>query len=515
MKTSLLTVLLACIMLSSYSSPTFPSEKERKHTTRMDLFKPFPERERETEAKTSRMLGTLDFGAILIRNSAQADSMIVRSFEAKNGSWELFMKEVPFYQGASTTIAEMEQWYFDSMSYAPEIKQKATYDDKGRPTRIEMLYFYDGNWVPYFAFEEQFNDLDEVIFDAMYYYDEDAQEWIMLFGFRAIEEYNQNGALILRIWEDYFIDEWFKLYKEEFVLNEQDIIIEIIEYSYNWDDTWEKEYHLVMELCENNMWQQGYSYVWNWFDEEWVLELKYLEFEWFDFSRMLFSHVHVMANADLFDDWDDWKANDDVEWVNFMRMTAEYHDTGLPTLRLIEGWYDDGSAGFWQPDIKMEYAYDHHLNVVYDMFSFYDGDEWEVLYAYRLDMEYHEDGSIKSFIYYATSDEWKDDLNPLLHYTYYYGDDSTVAPIVDQPLFDLKVFPNPASHMVSFELPKHIDFSFIAIIGVDGRIVQTHHTASFAGSQTVSLDVSALTNGIYFVRVQGPAGQQTARFIKR
>jgi len=514
MKTTLLSFILVFALFSGYSQ-NIPLEKEKKHTTRMARFK--PSAERETDAKASKMLGTLDFGAILIRNSARADSIMVNSFETKNGSWEPFLKEIPFYQGTSTIIDEMEQWYFDGMGYVPEIKTKATYDDQGRPTRIEMHYYDDGSWIPVFAIEEQFNALGEVIYDAIYFFDVEEEAWILFFGSRAIEEYNDNDALVLRIWENFFMDEWELDYKEAFILNEDDVIVEIIEYYYDdYDDLWEKEYRMVLELCENNMWQQGYSYVWDWFEEEWVLELKYLEFEWFDFSRLLFTHLHVMADADLFDDWDDWKGDEDVEWVNYMRMTAEYHETGLPILRLIEGWHGDGDEGAWQPDIKMEYAYDHLLNTVYDMSSYHDGSGWVMMYGYQLDMEYHEDGSIKSILYSATWDEWKNDLNPLMHYIYYYSDDTTDVPIVDRPVLNqLKVYPNPAIHTINIDLSESQGFTALAIIGADGRIVRTYNPASFSGSQQVSLDVSGLTNGIYFVRVQGPAGQQTTRFIKR
>ncbi len=512
MKTSLLTLLLACIMLPGYGSQVIPSAKERKHTTRTDLLRPPVEREAETKA--FGMLGTLDFGAIFVRNSARADTIIVKSFETKDGTWEPFMKEVPFYQGTSTIIDEMEQWYYDDTDYELELKNIAVYDDQGRPERLET-YLYDGTeWLPILAFEEQYNDLGEIISDIIYLYDYDTEEWYILFGFRAVEEYNDNGALTLRIWEDFFMDEWTQVYKEEFILNEQDVIVEIIEYYYDdWDDSWEKVYRVVMDLCENNMWQQGYSYVWNWFDEEWVLELKYVEFEWFDFSRMLFTFVHVMADADLIDD--DWKSDEDVEWINYMRMTAEYEENGLPLFRLIEDWYGDADEGVWQPDVKMDYAYDHLGNVTLDMFSIHDGYEWLMVDGFQLDMEYHEDGSIKSILYNATRDEYKRGLNPLLHFTYVYGDDSTDAPVVDLPAFDIKVYPNPASNLINLELPDDSGYTHISILSADGRVVQSRNLSGVAGSQLVSLDVSGLNNGIYFVRVQGPAGQQTTRFIKR
>ncbi len=511
MKTTLLSLLIACIMLPVYGSHFTPPVKERQYTTRMDMLRPSVEREAGTKAPG--MFGDLDFGAIFVRNSVQADTLMVKSFDTKDGSWVPFMKEIPFYQGASTITEVTEQWFLEGTDYVPEIKNIAFYDDHDRPTRLEMHHYHDGDWFPVFAIDEQYNEIGEIIYDAVYAYDMDAGGWTMLFGFRATEEYNENGALVLRTWEEFFFEGWVPVFKEEFILNEEDVVVEIIEYYYDdWDNHWEKEYRVVLDLCEENKWQQGYSYVWNWFDEEWELEIKYVDFEWFDFSRMLFTHVHVMADASLFDDW---KGDDEVEWVNYVRMTAEYHETGLPLLRLSEDWHGDVHEGEWQPDFKMEYAYDHLLNTVYEMSSFHDGSDWQKMNGHQLDMEYHEDGSIKSFIFHATRDEWKNELNPLLHYTYHYADDTTDAPVVEMPQFDLRLFPNPASSRINVELPGDFDCSRVSIIGADGRIVQTYKPAQMGGSRQLSLDVSGLTSGIYFVRVQGPAGHQSARFIKR
>ncbi len=514
MKTTLLSLLIVCIMLPGYASQLIPSAKERKHTTRTDLLRPPVERECEPETKAFGMSKTLDSGAIFVQNSARADTIIVKLFETKGGSWEPFMKEVPFYQGTTTIIDEMEQWFYEGFDYELELKNIAAYDDKGRPTRLETHLYDDGEWLPVIAFEEQYNELGEIISDIMYLYDYEQEEWYILLGFRALEEYNENGALTLRIWEDCFWGEWIPGYKEEFILNEQDVIVEIIEYYYDeLDETWEKVYRVVMELCENNMWQQGHSYIWNWFDEEWELEIKYVEFEWFDFSRMLLTFVHVMADAELIDD--NWKGDDDVEWVNYMRMTAEYLDTGLPLFRLIENWHGDADGGAWQPDVKMEYAYDHLGNVTLDMFSTHDGHEWLMVDGFHLEMEYHDDGSIKSIIYNGTRSEYKNGLNPLLQFIYVYSDDTTDAPVVALPALDIKVYPNPASNLINVELPDDSAYTHISIISADGRIVQSRDLSGYAGSQLVSLDVSGLTSGIYFVHVQGSAGQQTTRFIKR
>lgn len=519
MKQILLSLFLVAVLYPGFSQNA-PSMKERKHTTKSAQFR--KQTESELTQKLVQKTYLFEHGAIAIKNNAQADSMLVKVHDQKSESWEPYMKEVPFYEGQSALIDELEQWYFENNSYRPEVKYKTGYDDRDRLVRVETHLRQDKGWMPFFATEYAYDDLDEEVFYGHYFYNEQAGEWEMVFGFRAQDEHNANGAIVLRTWEYYMGGAWLPEYKEEFVLNEQDVIIEIIESFYDeYFDEWEYEYRLTMELCENGMWEQGYGYMWDWWEEEWLPESKFIDIEWHDFSRMQFLQIAVMVNPDVWDDDDDWKNYDDIEWVLFMRQTHEYNDHGLMTLMLYEFWLNDDWKEEWYPFMKSEMHYDHLLNIVFESFSLFDGLDWMVLFGYEFEMDYNTDGSVKAFVFNEIGmdwddwDEWKYELIPVIQYVYYYGDDTTDIPLVKLPVAaDLKVYPNPASSHIHVELPEGNEYVEVAIFGVDGRQVAAYSLSGFSASQPVHIDVSGLKNGLYFVRVQGSAAQLATRFLK-
>ncbi len=230
MKRILLSLFLAAILYPVFSQ-NVPSMKEKKHITKSAPLR----KQSESEVLPKHMQKTelFELGAIAIKNSAQADSMLISIYEEKSESWEPYMKEIPFYDGLSTLIDELEQWYFENNAYQPELKHKTGYDDQERLTRVETHMSQNGGWMPFYAAEYAYDDLDEEVFYGFYHYNDQTDEWEMMYGFRAQDEHNENGAIAERTWEYFYGNEWLPDWKEVYVLNEQDVIIEIIEYEYD------------------------------------------------------------------------------------------------------------------------------------------------------------------------------------------------------------------------------------------------------------------------------------------
>ncbi|UPT67737.1 MAG: T9SS type A sorting domain-containing protein [Sphingobacteriales bacterium JAD_PAG50586_3] len=71
------------------------------------------------------------------------------------------------------------------------------------------------------------------------------------------------------------------------------------------------------------------------------------------------------------------------------------------------------------------------------------------------------------------------------------------------------MFPNPANNVVNLQLdlkkPQQVD---VAILSIDGKKQTANYTGSLlAGSQTISLNTTALASGIYMVSIQTPEGR--------
>jgi len=73
---------------------------------------------------------------------------------------------------------------------------------------------------------------------------------------------------------------------------------------------------------------------------------------------------------------------------------------------------------------------------------------------------------------------------------------------------NLNVFPNPASHLISFRIPDDQKVTSTFILDISGRVV-------FNDSENKQIDVSELNSGIYFITVKTPASVFTGKFIKK
>lgn len=72
------------------------------------------------------------------------------------------------------------------------------------------------------------------------------------------------------------------------------------------------------------------------------------------------------------------------------------------------------------------------------------------------------------------------------------------------------VFPNPAAHLVYVELPAGELVSQMQLMDQSGRIIQAHILSS---ENIMAIDVSNLTNGIYFIRIKNYKGFETTEKI--
>ena len=513
MKRILLILLLASLVLPAMSQNE-KRAKERKHSTAISFLRNSAEKS-VSEKKQSRF-DIFEASSIMIRNNANADSMLLFSNDDKADGWQLYAKEIPTYYEGTNLIKELETWSADAWSktYFPVSKQVASYSDNGKLFRLETHYWDDNNWVPQYAEESVTNDFDEEVYYAWYNFNHNTLEWEMVDGLRAVEEYNENNITEVRFWEYYdsWEEIWVPEFKEVYTLNENNVIIELTEYWYDdWDDMWEPEYMLVFDLDENETWASGYSFQWNWFEEEWFPALKYESMSWFDFELMKISGLISLVNPAIFDDWDK-KTDDDIEWMNFLKLHAEYTTEGLLSLMInyMEYDYDEG---IWIPATQMELDYDHFGNVIYETFSLYY-DEWILFFGYRMDMEYNEDQSVKAYDISLAFDNWKNEFAPVYRYEYYYAEETTGIPSFAKAE-EMLVYPNPATSSLNLMWSGNDQMIDIDIIGLDGKIVERFEKYPVMTGQPVSLDISHLYNGVYIIRCQGKQASQLARFVKR
>jgi DNA-binding beta-propeller fold protein YncE len=76
----------------------------------------------------------------------------------------------------------------------------------------------------------------------------------------------------------------------------------------------------------------------------------------------------------------------------------------------------------------------------------------------------------------------------------------------------LKIYPNPASSEISLELNSDLKNAELSVINILGERVLTQYLGI---SQISSIDISSLTNGIYFIQIRDNNKTFTQKFIKQ
>lgn len=88
----------------------------------------------------------------------------------------------------------------------------------------------------------------------------------------------------------------------------------------------------------------------------------------------------------------------------------------------------------------------------------------------------------------------------------------TISSSIDpETVSQLAIYPNPATDILSIEFPVFgINDKTIEILDLNGKIVATTQFSSFK----VNMDISGLSNGVYFLRLSCEEGLITKKFIK-
>jgi hypothetical protein len=77
----------------------------------------------------------------------------------------------------------------------------------------------------------------------------------------------------------------------------------------------------------------------------------------------------------------------------------------------------------------------------------------------------------------------------------------------------VKLFPNPVQNSLMIWAPEQKSVSSVNILAADGRII-SQQTIDFSNQTAVSLDVTALTAGTYFVQISSESDRVQLPFVK-
>lgn len=223
----------------------------------------------------------------------------------------------------------------------------------------------------------------------------------------------------------------------------------------------------------------------------------------------------VLANPDAMDTIDEFKQEldvDEIDWMNFLKMTAAYYSDGKMTLMQQEVW--DTELQDWIGFFKTEWDYDALNNLTYHAFSTDEGMGWTIVEATMVKYEYNEDQAVSVVDVYGIEGEWKNEFDHFLRFELYYNENVTSMPNVEFPE-SLQIYPNPTSSDLQIVWNNSDHSLDVTIVSIDGKVVSRYNHYSVLAGIPVSLDVSHLQNGVYILRCRGETQTSVARFVKK
>ncbi len=325
-----------------------------------------------------------------------------------------------------------------------------TYDANGN-TSTDILYYYiNSAWIETRKDLYNYDDKGNMTSDIYYYFDE-TSNW----NWYEIREYtyDDKGNVILDI-----------TYTNEINLQ----IKNGTKHEYTYDSIG----NITVDI----------RYVWNVTDSLWVNNGKsYLTYD-ADGNR----------TSIIFYYWGkiyDWDTNP-PKWILNYKGEFTFDHNGDMILGIDYYWnYNTG----WVSDQKIEYTYDTNGNLT-SAIVYYLVDTNQYNNYFKFEYTYDINGNMTSYIYYLwyeSSGQWIANAKN----NYYYSEhDITSAQVI--PEREIKVYPNPASEYVLFDLSDVSESATVELYDIQGKKVLEQKL-----SDNKQISVSNLSTGLYMYRL--------------
>jgi hypothetical protein len=186
---------------------------------------------------------------------------------------------------------------------------------------------------------------------------------------------------------------------------------------------------------------------------------------------------------------DEWDTNP-PKWILFYKGEFTFDNLGYITLGIDSYW--DYSTG-WNIDQKNEYTYDDKANLIStNAYTLDQTSQYENFFKYEY--AYNLFGNMTSYIYYLwneSTDQWIANSKGTNYYSEY---NTTLVPVI--PEREIKVYPNPASEYVLFDLPDISESATVELYDIQGKMVLEQRL-----SHNKQISVSNLGEGMYLYRL--------------
>jgi hypothetical protein len=368
-------------------------------------------------------------------------------------------EEISYNPNGSTNIIIS----YDPGSSAPSTRTTYSYDASGRITQMLTESWNGSGWDYVFKFTQSYDTHGNEFESVSSYWA--GTSWMMVSGTRSTYSYTTSDFVQQIVYEGYVTYQgWMFLLKDIFTLDISGYPTDILyqKYTTGWVDT-ARYVDITWHMYDPYSGNGAYSF--------------YEKDDWSGTSWMpsLQSTTTYDGSGGSVETQQSYIGG---VWVNYMRYT-DVISQNLAQSSKTEQWL----GGLW---VQTEgYLYNY-------TFSGIDITEL-IMQSYVQESASYENSARIVF-------------SDFLHIT-----------DIDNPSIgnDVNIYPNPASNLLNFTFDRINGTSLvIEILSIDGQMVYYQKTGGTAMSQTFTVDITPLPQGIYILRLTGDNTSQVSRFIK-
>jgi len=408
--------------------------------------------------------------------------------------------------------------HLDSVVAQEEMKVVFSYDSKGNNTSQVHSYWMYVLWVEAYKADFAYNTDGRVTLQTNYsrsglltWTPEDKYEYT----------YDANGnetVYISYTWEN---NAWVKDEKEEYTYDAKGNTIEEIDYSWEnnaWVPNWKYEY----TYDANDDMTEHISYSWednawipNWKDEYTYdanrNQIMYIFYYWnesddiWEEGNMSKYELTYDADNNVTIKIDYYWDSEEEDWIERVKDEYTYDANGNQIGNISYSWEDDD----WVAGYKGEYAYDANGNPTMQAEYYWDDEENDWVGRYKTENTFDLSYSIADLILpWGYDEEIYNKPTKSIYYdwdgtdwvegtmlVFYWSDHIVGIPTITN--YELQVYPNPTTgqlRITNYELRENTVIEIFDIYGKNVTPLTSH-------SSPLILDISHLTNGMYFLKI--------------
>lgn len=407
-------------------------------------------------------------------NSAQAlkqrlDSIVNRGFDPTINLFANSSKSEYAYNANGKLTKEVYyEWNKVTKKWVGSWRSEYTYNSNGNLTQDMSYNWVDStkNWVNSYKTDYTFNNKGEIANETRYDWDKETNNWVV--WMKNEKTYNANGSLTQEIF--YYWDKSTSAFtirsKREYAYNTNGKITQETSSNYMqgmanpWFPNYKYEYTYGVNGNETCI-----SYNWDIITNQWVIyskdetnyDSKGNQIEWISY------------------DWDKTSG----KFVGDSKEQNTYDTNGNMTLYFSFNW--DPSASKWVENSKEEYTYNNSY-----LFN-------EIVYPFVGMESYfmHMITGGNNYDWDITTSQWIVSGNFKMYYS-----QMNVSGIEDISANELKIYPNPATGFVTFDLKDASEPATIEIFDIQGKKVIFQLLPV-----NKQIQVSQLNSGMYFYKI--------------